>query len=131
MNVVRARPPLFELIDAKFKIAGKPAIFCYGRTIYNPEGVKITPMLHAHEAVHAGQQGKDPEGWWLRYIDDPQFRLAEEIPAHRAEYFRFCLGFPDREQRKKYLSALIERLSSPLYESVVSAEVARQLVKPA
>jgi hypothetical protein len=136
MRVVCARPPLFDAIDAAFHIAGKPVIFAFGDTIYNPMGVAIAPSLMAHEAVHGERQrggDGDVTEWWRRYIDEPQFRLAEEIPAHQAEYRALCAEHPTapRNQRRLFLSGIARRLASPLYGGIVSFEAARKLVKAA
>jgi hypothetical protein len=137
MQVVRARPPLFAEIDAVFKIAGKPVIFAFGDAIYNPHGVAITPEILAHEAVHGRRQreGADGvEGWWRRYLRDPAFRLAEELPAHRAEYAEFCANNRDgaaRNGRRLALHHIAARLASPLYGRLVSYDEARRLIKAA
>ena len=63
MNVIIAKPPLYDLISAAFDVEGKPVLYCYGSSIYNPMGVDIEPSLFAHEAVHSERQGDNPEGW--------------------------------------------------------------------
>lgn len=133
MKVVCARPPRFEELDAVFHIAGKPIIFAFGDTIYNPCGVSITPELQAHEGVH-GQRQLEIYGldyWWDCYIANPQFRLAEEIPAHQAEYRTFCERNRLRNARRIYLRDLAQRLSSPLYGRLIKTEEARRVIKTA
>jgi len=49
------------------------------------------PTFHAqiaNESVHCNHQKllSGPDAWWQRSIDDPQFRLIEELPAYRAVY---------------------------------------------
>ena len=81
VHEVFERPPLFAMIDAKFRIAGKPVIFSWGNVIYNPQRVAIPRQLWAHEGVHGRRQMQHPggiENWWAAYCAaDPRFRLAE------------------------------------------------------
>lgn len=127
MRIVIARPPLYDLINSKFRIAGKSVFFAWGDVIYNPAGVQIPPSLIAHESVHGRRQGSDIEGWWGRYIDDPQFRLAEEIPAHIAEY-RFLCENAGRHDRRAGLAIIAKRLSGPLYGGLISFSDAKKLL---
>ncbi len=115
MQIVIGDPPLFGEIDAKFHIAGEPVIFTFGDTIYNPQGIQISPELMAHERVHCRRQGADVDGWWRRYLEDTEFRLAEELPAHRMEFAAFCGRFKDRNLRARFLAGIAARLSGPLY----------------
>jgi hypothetical protein len=120
VKVLYLFPPDYAAINRAFKVRGKPVIFCYGDTIYNPGRIKVPERLIAHESVHSRhQQGMGgPEVWWQRYIDDPQFRLIEEIPAHRAEY----------RVAPEFLDDIARRLASPLYGSLVDFEKARQII---
>lgn len=134
MKVIVARPPLFDLIDAAFHVAGKPVVFAWGNAIYNPTGCPVSREIAHHEAVHQKQQGSDPEAWWRRYIDDKTFRLEQEIPAHQVQYGEFCLHNANgqiRSNRRRYLHLMARRLSSPLYGSLVPYERARALLKAA
>jgi hypothetical protein len=129
MKIVIAEPPMIDEIDAVFNIRGKPVIFTWGGTIYNPQGIFITPELHAHEGVHYSRQTGDEAAiikWWQRYLVDPEFRLAEELPAHRAEYKQFCALNKDRNARSKFLAAVSARLSGPLYNQLITFNKARQ-----
>jgi hypothetical protein len=133
MRIVVARPPMFAEIDAAFHIAGKPVIFAFGDTIYNPLGGPVSPQLQAHEAVHgARQRDSGVEKWWRAYIDDPQFRLDEEIPAHQAEYREFCRNATNgnaRNARRMALHQIASRLASPLYGRLIRYDDARRLIK--
>ena len=133
-GIVVGVPPLFDLIDAAFHVKGKPVIFAWGGIIYNPSGNPVSNELGCHELVHCRQQAGNPEAWWRRYIEDPKFRLDQEIPAHQVEYGEFCLHNPIghvRNKRRAYLNDAAKRLSSPLYGSLVTYERARALIKAA
>lgn len=124
MKIIAAYPPNYAEIKAAFgAVVCRPGvIFTYGKAIYCPSG-RVTPQLVAHEHVHSLRQGDDPEGWWRRYISDRAFRLAEEIPAHQAEYRAH--GLLSRNLRRFTLATIAKRLSSPLYGSLISFEDAK------
>ena len=121
MRVLYLFPPNFKQINAKFNVRGKPVIFCYGDTIYNPARIKVPDPLMAHEEVHSRQQADDPALWWTRYIDDAGFRLRQEVKAHQVE-FAAC-GGSDRA-----LEAIARRLASPLYGNMISFAEATDLI---
>lgn len=132
MNVVVAYPPNIEQIDAVFNVRGKPIIFAWGGTIYNPTGGVITPELIAHESVHGSRQvsvTRDPEEWWARYLVDPEFRLAEELPAHVAQYRRYCSRVADSNKRVRFLFQIAEQFASPTYGSIITAAAARRRIQ--
>jgi hypothetical protein len=129
MDIVVAYPPMFEEIAAVFPNARKPGvIFTWGSTLYNPSGITVSPELRAHEGVHYTRQGADVEGWWRRYLTDAEFRLAEEIPAHRAEARQFKARHADRNAYYRYVHHVAERLASPLYGSLLTPAKARTLI---
>ena len=123
------RPPNFEQIVKVFPFARTVGtIFTYGDTAYLSGKKELTPELREHEAVHATRQLAYPGGavaWWDRYLIDAQFRLDEELHAHRAEY---------RAHRKRhgqhpaFLRMLVDRLSGPLYGNILSDEQAKNLI---
>lgn len=115
MLIVYKRPPMFDEIDAVFHIAGQEVIFAWGHKIYNPEHVTVGPELVAHETVHGLRQGDDPESWWRQYLYDPVFRLAEELPAHRAELSVLLRKAHTRNERRFYIKNVALKLAAPLY----------------
>ena len=126
MKVVTLFPPNYRRINDAFNVRGKPVLFAYGDTIYNPSRMKIPPQLLVHEAVHGRQQeSMGTEKWWDSYIRDPGFRLVQEIEAHRAEYRDVC----ERGQRSyEALEAIATRLASPLYGGLISIYDARATI---
>lgn len=129
MNVVVANPPMFDEIDAVFNVRGRQVIFAWGRTIFNPANVVIAPQLFEHEAVHCERQGNDIEGWWRRYIADPEFRLYEEVPAHQAEYRSLLrLRGDNRANRRRFLPYVASRLAAPIYGRMVTVAQAKELI---
>ncbi len=135
MQIINADPPLLEELDAAFNIKGKAVYFTFGDKIYNPKGKDISPALMAHEQVHCDRQGDDVDGWWRKYIDDPKFRLEEELAAHRVEY-QFIAADPAskkpvpgfRSKADYYLIQIAGRLSSPLYGNLITLAEARKAI---
>lgn len=129
MTERRERPPMWDEIVAAFPRAAAPGIiFSWGSTIYYPFPIApLTPALYAHEAVHAWRQSRmGIEAWWRRYINDPAFRLQEEIPAHRAEYHAHA--GTGRAAERAALSVIAKRLASPLYGGLITLDRARRLL---
>lgn len=57
-----------------------------------------------------------------------EFRLREEIPAHRAEYAHVCEHIEGERARAKALHLIADRLSSPLYGGLLTYAEARNVV---
>lgn len=136
MDIIVAKPPMWDEISKVFQIEGKPVIFSWGRKIYNPAAVPIRPELLQHEAVHGERQingqvnGNAEESireWWHQYLADAEFRLDEEVRAHRAEYRWLCSDqrLKDRNLREHALRNIAARLSAPLYGGMISYREAR------
>ena len=130
MQIVRDYPPNYLKIKDTLHPPAN-AIYCYGDKIYAPGDGEVTPELIVHEQVHCDRQGDAIEEWWDEYIYSPQFRLAEELPAHRAEYQAYLTRVPalSRPQRRRILKILAKRLSGPLYGKLISFERAKAALK--
>ena len=85
-NVRREKPPIYDDVVEAVGELPDGVIFCWGREIYIPGSAELTDHLAIHEAVHSFQQDDEPEEWWGRYLEDEDFRLAQELQAHRWEY---------------------------------------------
>lgn len=129
MNIVKHNPPNILEIKAVFPI-DEHTVFTYGDTLYNPGGWDISENLLVHEKVHQRQQGKDPEGWWEKYMVDEHFRLSQEIEAYRKQYqaFRKSLGqysvLEKNRRQNEFLERIAKDLSGPLYGNIISFEEA-------
>lgn len=134
MKILTERPPCFEDALKAFKFDENKTVFAYGDVIYNPGNIVIDQHLLAHETVHAKQQNFDPtvaKLWWMRYIEDPKFRLEQEIEAYGAQYASICKAVRDKNQRFKNLHMLAEFLASPLYGSIIGITEATRKIKVA
>lgn len=130
-TVIHDFPPLYDEIAAAFNLRrGSGVIFSFGARVYAPDGGTVPPEIMAHEAVHGARQGREPLEWWRRYIAEPRFRLAEEVPAHQAEY-RYLLEHGNRARRRAALRHVAERLASPLYGRIVGRSAAEAMLRGA
>lgn len=129
MQVIERLPPIYSEILAAFPaIARMKPIFSWGSTIYNPHRIAIDDGLMAHEGVHAQQQDRDPEAWWRAYIAAPKFRLQEELAAHAVEYRWRAANAANRHERRALLVSIAQRLSSPMYGSMISLRDAKAAI---
>jgi len=144
VKVIRDRPPLFDDIDRVFHIRGQSILFAWGDCIYVPSGsLEISPALISHERVHGDRQlSYAPPGasrllftpeelihlWWRRYLVDIDFRRKEESLAHIAEYRHLCEHAGGRNQRRRHMSIVASKLSSPLYGPMMNKAEARQVL---
>ncbi len=117
MKIKQENPPNYELLSQVFKVT-KDNMFCYGDTIYNPNGCFIDEILIKHEEVHSRQQGSDPDKWWQRYILDSAFRFCQELEAYQVQFKEYKKVFKDRNKQARILDVLAQDLSSPTYGNV-------------
>lgn len=127
LKISKDRPPnYYQIISALGE--DKDAVFCYGDTIYNPNGRDITPDVEVHELVHSKQQGDNPESWYNFYINDPKFRLKQEVEAYGTQYL-----FIKKYVKGKLLSFMKDKLamalSSETYGNLVTYREAEKLIR--
>jgi len=129
MQIVHDYPPVWDEIRVAFPgVARFRPIFAWGPLIYNPFKIDVAPALIAHEEVHGERQMPDVKGWWRRYMDDMDFRLAEEIPAHVVEYQFMCRTGP-RQARRRALKEVSLKLASPLYGKLLTRSMAADRIQ--
>ncbi len=131
MKIIISEPPNIDLIDAKFNIKNKPIIFTYGSIIYNPMNIVISNELMTHEQAHSDRQTsniKQIEDWWEKYLNDDEFRLYEELLAHKAEYKEYCKNYKDRNNRNLFLNNISQRLASSMYGNLLTPSIARKKI---
>lgn len=85
-----------------------------------------------HEEVHLKQQlafGHNDiatYSWARRYVEDPAFRLQQEIEAYTAQV-NFLKENSNRQDRKWRIKKIAEALSSAMYGNLISYEDALKL----
>lgn len=128
MKIIHERPPNFEDIQRVFPMADNyGVIFAFNSAIYSPSGVEIPYPLIKHEEVHLARQGAteaDAIKWWDKYLKSMDFRYAEELVAHRAEYLACIETAKNRNMKRKALKFVAKRLASPLYGNMVTKKQA-------
>ncbi len=125
MKISASLPPNYKEIVAAFDLSrndqGVP-VFTYGDTLHNPSGAPIPVHLMKHEEIHSKQQGYSNHGaaaWWKRFIEDPAFRLEQELEAYGTQYLFARKSFSIRNATQ-LLHVLATDLSSPAYGSMLS-----------
>lgn len=103
-------------------------IFCYGDTIYNPNGREITRDLEVHEGMHSAAQGGSPDLWWEQYLADTGFRLAQELEGYGAQY-AFLKEHIHGKLREWVLDNMARALSGQTYGGMISFGEARSKIR--
>ena len=118
MNVIKGFPPNYDKIKLKFPVT-EGTVYTYGSDLFAPYFAYTIPDdLMIHEETHSQQQFTDPEGWWDRYIADPDFRLRQELHAYRAQY-QFFSKHHSRNDSYKLLTFIAHDLSGELYGNII------------
>lgn len=117
MQVRNEYPPNYEQIRLKFK-AFPNTVYCFGETIYNPDGIEVPEDIIYHEWVHSEQQKVfgTPELWWAKYIVDAEFRTEQEVEAY-AKQFQWIRKHTNSNIAKLALEEMSVNLSSPMYKT--------------
>lgn len=126
-EIIMGFPPNIEQIRETFELSGNE-IFAWDNIIYAPSK-SLPAWLVQHEIVHFRQQNGDPESWWERYLTDTQFRIDQEIPAHKEEYRVFCLFEKDKNKHIKKKIELARRLSSKMYGNMMTMSQAMEVLQ--
>ena len=130
-EIIQQWPPNIEEIRLFLPVTINN-IFAYDRKIYSPGTHKLPPWLVEHEKVHFYQHelygGCDR--WWREFLDNPQFRLAEEIPAHQMEWRTWLAHQPrPRNHRRVTLKQMAKRLSAPMYGNIITFSEAKKAIR--
>jgi len=130
IEIVKDYPPNYDEICKRIPGVkkNKAIVFTYGNIVYSPMFDTLGDHLMAHEEVHVERQGDNPAAWWRQYLDDPEFRLKEEVAAYQAQY-QYLIKYYDRSWRRKIVRSIAADLSGPMYGSIITKQQAIQLIK--
>lgn len=132
LQIVKALPPNYPELCKAFDIANRRGvIFCFGPTLYNPDGVDLDAAILAHEELHSARQAAfgGVDLWWRRYLDDRRFRFDEEVPAWSLQYHLTAKDIPNRQQRQRLLMHYAKVLSGPMYDCGLPRERVKRLIR--
>lgn len=128
-------PPNWKLLKQTFSGIGwdKGVIVTYGGTYHCIKEISDDEIIH--EETHTGQQkawGIDE--WWKMYIENPVFRLDQEIEAYKNQisYLRDKMMNISRNERRfrinKYKEYFALLLSSDIYGNMIQYDRALQRI---
>lgn len=123
-------PEVYKLLHQQFGVEwDRGLIIAYGDTIHTRSPEKLPKCLIAHEETHLKQQAEHggPEVWWISYMQDPKFRIRQEIEAYQNQY-KYLLEHENRHSRKAWLKKMAGDLSGPMYGNLCSFEVAAYFI---
>lgn len=132
MKQSKAYPPNYkELTDVLGDVSEFKPVFAYGDTIFNPFNREITPDVEYHEQVHSNQQANftSPEIWYIKYLNDAEFRLAQEIEAYGGQYAFGKERVSQNRLLDAFLDSLAFELSGKAYGSLISFGEARSKIR--
>lgn len=123
MNIIVGFPPNIEKIRKSFTV-NKGIVFTYGNTLYNPDNGKIDGALMVHEETHSRQQMKflTPAEWWNKYLEDPSFRLSQELEAYQNQLIEYK---KTNKQWMPFLNTIADHLSSFRYGNITDFTTAK------
>jgi hypothetical protein len=127
MKFSHEQPPIWDKLSKRFNVQwGGGLVVTYGDTIYHTQ---ILPRdLIVHELVHVTRQ-TNPDEWWSKYLDDPKFRLGEELLAYREQYKYLKRATKDRNELARHLWRIATDLSGPMYDLPINHREAMRLIK--
>lgn len=129
MKVLNQEPPNYQEIIAAFPAAeSAEVVMTYGDCIYNPKSLRLREDVMFHESIHANQQGNDPVAWWKKYIEDPEFRISQELQAYGAQ-LAFLRKFRTGPAIAIALKNLAHFASSPVYGNAITMPEALKRIK--
>ena|SRR3990167_2183881 len=121
MKIIKGFPPNIDSIKLALGIY-PDTLYCFGDTIYYPEGKEVPDDVQVHEKVHIEQQNKysSPEVWWTKYLLDKEFRLEQELEAYALQYKWVREQYEDHRAHAECLFEISDNLRSPRYKLGIS-----------
>lgn len=130
VKISETYPPNYEEICSVIPAVRhqKGIVFTYGDTIYNPDKQMIEDHLECHEETHEKQQAKiGIDEWWKKYLEDPKFRLEQEVEAYRAQY-KMVSKVYGRASATELVKSIAKDLSGAMYGNILKYKEARKAI---
>ena len=102
-------------------------IFVFEDKIYTNNDLPYDIIIH--EIEHLRQQKKIGAKKWIdKYIEDPRFRLEQEIGAYKAQ-LKEVKKIGDREEYAHILIECATNISSKLYNNIITYQESLKLLR--
>jgi len=132
MRISNEYPPatIYDVCVKKFGVSFKDGtVFTYGDTIFSYYPITDGSLI-AHEKTHIKQQKKiGVSEWWKRYLEDPQFRLKQELEAYTNQYQWAKKNVKSREDVFRLLVKISRDLGGPMYGNIITPKEAMMRIK--
>ena len=132
-DIIKSVPPIFAKLKKQFGVNWDDGIcVAYGDKIYTK--YDIAPDVLIHEEVHLQQQKEiGVEKWWNLYLNNKNFRMNQEIEAHKKQAeFLLNLLQGSRTAGKRYaswkLGQMAKDLSGPMYGRMMTLKEANKIL---
>lgn len=122
-SLKQGKPPVWDKVLAQIPSVAKHRDriwMTYGKEIYSES--PIPQEILAHELKHVRQQTKDMDKdvWWDKWLNDLEFRYAQELEGYREQYRYVAERVKDRNKLFYYKRDLALILSGRLYGNIKS-----------
>ncbi len=125
--IIKNYPPNYKKIKAVFG-EDERCVYCYG-DIYNPHKIPLEHHIIVHEKVHSEQQAElGIDYWWMRYLDDKEFRLKMELEAYAIQY-KYAKEIANNKSVKLFLEDISGVLASEVYGNLLSQSEAETKIR--
>ena len=126
MKFSSEKPSIFEKCRERFGVNWGSVIITYGDTIYS-KNLPVDNII-VHEKVHIKQQAEiGADAWWDRYFEDKDFRLLQELEAHKAQLKFIRENYP-RLERRRWEKHIYSSFAGN-YGGIITKELAKELLK--
>lgn len=129
MKISTEKPAIWPLLEKKFGISwDSGVIVTYNGTVHCKSG-KLSPDLIVHEQTHIDQQAAfgDAEEWLIKYLDDPKFRLEQEVEAYQNQAAFVRKNLRNQSKKLKYFMFMWRDMAK-YYCGMCTLEEAKKLV---
>jgi len=119
MKIIKNFPPNYKEIEKVFG-EDKRCVYCYEDTIYNLHDIQLEVHHIAHEQIHSEQQKElGADYWWMRYLEDREFRLKQELEAYGGQ-LKFVKNKVKDAIFKRFLDDIAGALASETYGNLLT-----------
>lgn len=128
MNTSLEKPAIYDLLHKVFGVDWEAGIaIAYGDIVHSK--YPLAPDIAAHEAVHIKQQKEiGTVEWWEKYINDPKFRLSQEVEAYQEQIAWLSENVKDRNELYRKKRKIMNDISSSMYGDMCTYYEAQELL---